>query len=118
MNTVQKRDYTEYAFKGKQYGKGRLVLAVVQDYLKKHPKLTVRDIKTLFNSQLDIVESRHKADSKKFFVNEDDSLHAIGGNIVVTNQWTARNILPFISFAKNKLKLQIQVKNVHDLQVS
>lgn len=42
------KDYTKYQFNGGIYGKGRLVLAVVQDYVEKHPTVTVPELQKTF----------------------------------------------------------------------
>ena len=42
---AQQRDTKTYNFNGEKLGKGPFVLALVKDYVKKHPKASLTDIK-------------------------------------------------------------------------
>src|SRR5699024_4764560 len=39
------KDYTKYAFKGARYGKGRLVLAVIQDFVENSEEITLEELR-------------------------------------------------------------------------
>ena len=43
-----KKDYSKYTFKGTQYGKGRLVHAVVKDYVQTNPGISFEDLLLVF----------------------------------------------------------------------
>jgi len=45
------RDYTQYTFDGQTSGKGRLVLALVQRYLRDNPGATFSDLRAVFPEQ-------------------------------------------------------------------
>lgn len=113
MSTVKKKDYTKYMFQGEQYGKGSLVLAVVKHYLSVNPKTTVKELKAIFSreqfhSTFEVVENLKKADPIRFFVK--NPIHAVGGNVAVTNQWTKSTIAPFIEFVETNLGFPVHSK--------
>jgi len=110
--TKSKRDYTKYVFKGNKYGKSRLVLAVISDYLTKHPNLSLTDLKTLFsreklNQSFEVVELANNAAEKRFFLNDDDIIKYSKKKLAITNQWGKSNIQSFIDFSKKVLHLEI-----------
>jgi len=121
MSTAKKKDYTKYTFQGEQYGKGPLVLAVVRHYLTVNPKTTVKELKTIFprkqfHSTFEVVESLKKADPIRFFTK--NPIHAVGGNVAVTNQWTKNTIAPFIEFVETTLGFPIHQKQRRSLKVA
>ncbi len=111
------RDYTQYLFKGGQYGKGTLVLAVVKSYVEKHPKITIDKLKSIFlkkemHSGFEIVEPVRKAAKGRFFLNKEDIIKTTDTKIAVTSQWDKKNIEIFILFVKKNLNMKI--KTIHD----
>ena len=87
-----KKDYSKYTFKGTQYGKGRLVQAVVKDYVQANPGISFEELLLVFPHELarhkfgvfDKVEVAEKyfIDSgskyKRFYMNEGDVITLSG----------------------------------------
>ena len=103
------RDKTRYMFKGNVYLKNKLVLAVVTDYVKEHPNITINELKEVFNKSLQgsigVVESEMIARLRKdyevrFFAKDYEILHLIDGNAYVCTQWGILNIPNFIARAR------------------
>lgn len=103
------RDKTRYMFKGNVYLKNKLVLAVVTDYVNKHPNITVSELKEVFNKSLQgsigVVESEMIARLRKdyevrFFAKDYEILHLSDGNAYVCTQWGILNIPNFIARAR------------------
>jgi len=105
------RDTTKYIFNNTQYGKGRLVQAVIiQFVLDKNPSF--EDVKSQFPSSmhgsLEVVinETQHQSrlrdsnDTKRRYFKEPISLPD-GEVIYVTDQWGSGNINSFITKARN-----------------
>jgi len=115
-----KKDYSKYTFKGTQYGKGRLVQAVVKDYVQTNPGISFEDLLLVFPHEL----ARHKygvfdrtevaekyfIDSgskyKRFYMNEGDIITLSDAKIVVCSQFGKDNMDPFLEACK-KLELEI-----------
>jgi len=116
-----KKDYSKYTFKGTQYGKGRLVQAVVKDYVQTNPGISFEDLLLVFPHEL----SRHKfgvfdrtevaekyfIDSgrkyKRFYMNEGDVITLSDAKIVVCSQFGKSNMDPFLEVCK---KLELEIK--------
>ena len=115
-----KKDYSKYTFKGTQYGKGRLVQAVVKDYAQTNPGISFEDLLLVFPHEL----ARHKfggfdrtevaekyfIDSgskyKRFYMNEGDIITLSDATIVVCSQFGKGNMDPFLDVCK---KLDIKI---------
>lgn len=102
-----KRDRSKYKFAGNLYGKAQLVLAVVQKYLKDHPKATLDSIQEVMKAgSYPLVTTVQKAkkisgDHQRYFFGEDKILKtADGKKVVVCNQWGINNINSFIELTK------------------
>lgn len=104
-----KRDTTRYLFNGTVYLKNRLVLAVVSDYVKNTPQITISGLKIIFNKSLQgsigVLEERFTAEQRsdykiRFFTKEDEVIHLVDGDIFVCSQWGITNIPQFITRAK------------------
>jgi len=92
-STKPSRDYSKYTFKGETYGKGNLVLAVVSDYVKEHPQVTLTKLKDLFprkevHSGFEVVETVYKAHKGRFFLNAEDLIKVGNKNVAITSQWS------------------------------
>ena len=106
------RDFTKYQFNGQVYGKGRLVLAVLKDYVsRKQPTLTqLRDAfpadiqgrKGLFCTEEEYNEKLKISDdvTKRYFNKEDEKLSVQGQKILVSTQWGEGNISQFVEQSK------------------
>lgn len=113
------RDKTKYLFNGNIYLKNRLVLAVVTDYLKKHPTLSREELKSIFDKSLQgsigVVEFAEIAELRndcniRFFCKPNESLNLADGKMYVCSQWGIINIPRFLQYAKN-LGYEIQEIN-------
>lgn len=107
INNLQ-LDFTKYSFNGKHYGKGRLVLAVIEDYIKKDNSATIETLNHTFQNTLQgtyslVKNSKDLENSeklrKRYFVNNPIQL-CNEEEIVVTNQWGIGNIQRFIDVAR------------------
>lgn len=102
------RDYTKYIYKNSNYGKARLVLAVIKDYVQNKPGITFDGLRDAFplNLQgsitlplfrrLDEIGEDPKL-SKRYFSRYEDQIELNDkATIVVTNQWGIGNIGTFL----------------------
>ena len=102
-------DYSKYIFNGKEYGKGRLVLAVVKAYVQDNPSITYTQLKTIFYDKIqgstgvvatiEEAKSKRKDFTKRYYVEEPIFLDQ--KQILVCTQWGIGNIDNFIDKAKN-----------------
>ena len=109
-----KKDITKYNFKeNKNLGKGRLVLAVVKDYVENNPEISFEELLLVFPSELrsvygvfartEEVEEKHQV---RYFMKDADRIALSDSTIAVCNQWGITNIDPFLEVCK-KLGLEI-----------
>jgi hypothetical protein len=104
------RDFTKYMFEGAAYGKGRLVMAVVQKFVQdKQP--TLEQVNAAFPANLQgslgVVTSADQArvietrDRPRHFMEQDELLTTSDGHLLaVCSQWKVGNIGQFIERAK------------------
>ncbi|WP_052085799.1 PD-(D/E)XK nuclease family protein [Clostridium sp. HMP27] len=109
ISTISKKsnkDYGKYLFNGNKYGKGRLVLAVIKEYVKsKNP--TFDELKHTFSDNiqgssgvLQTLEDAENKDLKRFFMKPDEILVSSDNiEFVVSNDWGKPNIDRFIKVA-------------------
>jgi hypothetical protein len=110
------RDHTKYRFNGVDYGKSRLVLAVVREYVNTHPNCSKNDLENVFEKKLQgsygVIEDFDKAKEigqkiPRHFINDDEMIILNNGQkIAVSNEWNIKNIKNFIIKAK-KLNFKI-----------
>ena len=109
-----KKDTTKYTFNGKAFGKGRLVLAVVKDYVSKNPNITFDELKKAFPDEWQAggakkldnrdVFARLSYAEKKFedtgkrnhFLKEGETIQLSDEVIAVNNGWGIGNIGDFV----------------------
>ena len=111
-----KRDTSKYTFKGKAYAKGRLVHAVVQDFVAKNPNTTFDDLKKAFPDEwhADKPNQRNRAvfvrlsdadqlfkdkGHRRHFFKEGEAIQLSDEIIAVSNQWGIGNIGNFVDGA-------------------
>jgi len=111
-----KRDTSKYTFNNKAFKKGRLVHAVVQDFVVKNPKTTFDDLKKAFPNEWQAVNpnQRNRAvfvrlsdaellyknkGHKRHFLKDEDTIQLLDEIIAVSNQWGIGNIGNFIAGA-------------------
>ncbi len=97
------RDKTKYQFNEQVYGKGRLVLAVVENYVSDHPDIDIDDLAIAFPknlqgsigvfNELGYVENKYaKKSHKRHFLKANEIIQLNGSEIVVCTEWGAGNI--------------------------
>ena len=103
----ENRDYSKYVFNNKRLGKGKLVLALIQQYVKDHPNTTPDAIKKKFPgvANYDIIVDASKArklsnNKKRYFVGSDQVITINKRTFAVTNQITSSNIVPILKVAR------------------
>lgn len=103
-----KRDTTRFMFEKNVYLKNRLVLAVVQAYVRDNPNITREALKTVFPKSLQgsigVVEFEEIAKLRpdytvRFFTKDDEIIHLDDGDMYVCTQWGILNIPNFIKCA-------------------
>lgn len=121
LNVSDNRDYSKFMFEGKTYGKGKLVLAVVQKYVADNPTVTFDDLQKTFPDMLqgskgvvrlfDSVSPEDRGENgaiKRYYVNNDEIVKLNGLKVLVSDQWGAGNVEKFIENAVNNLNFDIQ----------
>lgn len=104
------RDTTKYLFNGKTYGKNRLVLAVVQKYVREHPNVSAEDLMSTFDKslqgsfgvvrRLDGLKESHADYEHRFFTAPNEKIQTSTGICLVSTQWGKPNIGAFLKRAK------------------
>ena len=121
LSISDNKDYSKYIFEGQTYGKGKLVLAVVQKYVADNPTITFDDLQKAFPDSLqgskgvvrlfDSVSPEDKGIGavKRYYVNSREEIPlASGEKVLVSDQWGAGNIEKFIKNAVDNLSFDIQ----------
>jgi len=99
-------DYSKYLFKGNKYGKGRLVQAVVKEYVTSN-QITFQKLKQIFSDNiqgssgiLQTVEYAENKDLFRYYMKSEEILTTSDNvKFVVSNQWGIGNIGRFIEVA-------------------
>ena len=109
-NLVSNKDFSKYEFNGKEYGKNKLVLAVVKQYIEDHKPTDFTELESAFPKSLQgsfgVVKKYDKlSDSeknhKRFYIDSSDILEtADNTKCVVCTQWSTNNIDEFINKAR------------------
>ena len=105
------QDTTKYIFNNRKYGKAKLVLAVVQQYMKDNPDTTATLLMTAVfpkglqgsHGVVKLVKDTHincRDPHKRFFLDNDSIIHTATEDCVVCSQWGIGNINNFIDKAK------------------
>ncbi len=119
-----KRDTSKYTFKGKAFAKGRLVHAVVQDFVAKNPNTTFDDLKKAFPDEwhADKPNQRNRAvfvrlsdadqlfkdkGHRRHFFKEGEAIQLSDEIIAVSNQWGIGNIGNFVDGANQSHNSEI-----------
>lgn len=113
------KDYTKYIFRGKTYGKGPLVLEVVQTFVQENPLVTYRGLINAFPLELqgtgkiffapldkaiEMSEIR-----KRYFLNPGQELLVDGNKYAVSNQWGTGNIEKFVAHMNAQTDFKIEL---------
>lgn len=118
-----KKDFSKYIYKSKPYGKGRLVHAVVSDYVKNNPSITYDEMLKIFlpgkegtaGHKWGVIQKKEygmkvldETGHKRFYLKDNEILKISDAEIVVCNQWGAGNIQGFLDLC-NKLDISISL---------
>ena len=113
--STNSRDTSKYVFNGNEYNKGRLVLAVMQEYVSQHTEITYSELQNKFPTSLQgssygVFSSIEKANEiiersptgrARHFVKPDELIELSSVTIAVCSQWGIDNIRRFIDQAKS-----------------
>jgi hypothetical protein len=103
------RDRQSYTFKGAEYGKGKLVLAVVRDFVSCRPGIDYVGLKAAFPDDLlknygifkPLTDARKVSEKRKrYFLGADQVIELKDGPVAVCNQFTRENIMDFLVRAR------------------
>jgi len=103
------KDKSTYTFNGNTYGKGRLVLAVVEQYVSDNPGLAKEELEEKFPAALQgsigvlssIEEAEGKYKGKRHFVK--NAIRLTNATMAVCSQWGADNLEGFLQHATGEL---------------
>lgn len=106
------KDTTKYLFNGVKYGKNRLVLAVVKEYMRRNPDTSAVMLQAVFSPTLQggrfgviktLTEARYEFRDvdKRFFTSSQDIIKTSTEDCVVCTQWAITNIPAFIKKAES-----------------
>ena len=126
-NQLSGKDLTKYEFNGKLYGKGKLVLAVMQAYVSENLEVTYSQLRKefpdfltgkskrpLFVSEHDANEILGRTGYKRHFIKPNEIIFINGEHIAISSQWSIGNIEGFVEHAKSlgyKINAKITKKN-------
>lgn len=116
------RDNTKYQFNGQEYGKGRLVLAVVQQYVLDNPDTTFAELQSVFPRQLqgsigvfnefsEVSRKYGNKNHKRHFIKDTELVKLSDCTIAVSTEWGAGN---FPGFLLHLEELGFDVSPVYD----
>ena len=118
IKQVKNKDYTKYSFNGEIFGKNRLVLAVIKNYVQNH-SITFSQLEAIFPQSLQGKETfteETKARTiyqttgyKRHFLQPDELITLSDSTITVSTQWGLGNINRFVDYCNSKLTTDIQV---------
>ena len=105
-----KKDYSKYSFNNNhRLGKGRLVLAVVKDYVSKHPSISFEQLLNTFEkklqgsvgvvNELDFVINKYPKSKPCHFIKSEEIISLENCKVVVCTEWGVGNIDLFINQA-------------------
>jgi hypothetical protein len=111
------RDMTKYSFNGQNYGKGRLVLAVISEFARQRPGTSSSDLNKAFPKYLrsphgpfipleDALKSFEEEGRKRNFIDAGEPIELTDGTFAVSRQWGIKRIGPFL---ENAERLGIQI---------
>ena len=109
-------DKSSYIFNGNTYGKGRLVLAVVEQYVSDNDGLAKKELEERFPAALQgsigvissIEEAEGKYKGKRHFVK--NVIKLTNATVAVCNQWGSKNIDKFVQHAAGELGYNIDIE--------
>ena len=104
------RDFTKYRFKGDEYNKRRLVLAVIKDWVKCNSPQNFNELTQVFPQDIrsgGIFAPLNEAGSRHFTDEEDHVKFDDGSSYVISKQWGGDQHRRFVEIAR-KLGYEIE----------
>ena len=112
-----KKDRSKYNFKeNKNLGKGKIVLAVIKDYVDAHPGISFEELVIAFppdkkfHTSYAIIAKVEEIEEKnhvRYYIKDTDRINLSDTSVAVCNQWGITNIGAFFDVCK---KLGIEIK--------
>lgn len=100
----QPHDRTKMRFEGQTHGKGRLVLAVVQSYVRQHPNITSADLSKQFDGihSLGVVQpvsvaKKKSAKHRRFFLAQDELIKLKDRTVAVCSDFGKETLDRFLT---------------------
>lgn len=118
VEKLSNKDLTKYEFNGQIYGKGRLVLAVIKDYIQQHPETTYSELENVFPHKIQGTQmfttqkDALKNGGKNYFIKPEELIKLKDDVIAVSCQW-GNNFDKFQSKCKD---LKIEFKETSNLK--
>jgi hypothetical protein len=112
VSSQDNRDFTKYVFEGQIYNKRRLVLAIVQAYVRDHPGTTLAQLEKVFPANLqgshrvfktieDALDVVNRTGHKRHFIDPDEVIKlADDRKVAVATMWGADNLKAFLDQAR------------------
>ncbi len=105
------RDMTRYSFNGQSYGKGRLVLAVISEFVRQRRGISSSDLGRAFPKSLrsphgpfvpmsKAMQSFEGEGRKRYFIDAGEPLELGDGTFAVSNQWGIKRMGAFLENAE------------------
>lgn len=120
VDVKPRRDKTRYIYRNSIFLKNHLVLCIVKEYVKQHPNITCEQLKETFDRSLQgsygVVEDAERVkvyqnSEQRFFMEPEETIHLVDGDMYVCSQWGKMNISRFIAQAE-RLGFKIQTLEV------
>ena len=120
VDVKPRRDKTRYIYRNSIFLKNHLVLCIVKEYVKQHPNITCEQLKETFDRSLQgsygVVEDEegvkfYRNCEQRFFMEPEEVIHLVDGDMYVCSQWGKMNISRFIAQAE-RLGFKIQTLEV------
>lgn len=120
VEKVRNNDLTKYRFRGEVFGKGRLVLAVIKDYVRENPDKTYSELEKQFPQELQGKQGTFTTEAKarllmndtgyrRHYLEPEELVALKDATGAVSSQWGLPNIGRFIDHA---LKLGFDISEV------
>ena len=104
----QPRDLTKFSFNGKSYGKGKLVQAIVEEYVSNHPEISFSNLLDVFPKHLQGIrgvfikyevaqEIFDRTGHKRHYIKSTELIKLSDCMVAVCTQWNKDNIKNFIN---------------------
>lgn len=109
--SIKTRDNTRYFFEGSQYGKGRIVLAVIKKYVDDNPNITFTKLLSVFPKAIqgsigvfnkyEFVQEKYiDKQHKRHFVKPEEIIRLSDCSVAVCTEWGIGNINNFLNKVK------------------